>query len=346
MAANDSVVIVSDREFEDTTDAFKCFDAHTGEELWAIRYPAIGQLDYGNSPRATPLLWDDLVILHGAFGELTAADVKTGNVHWQINIRDEFKARDERPWGTCSSPLIVDDKLIINPGAKDASLVALNPRTGKVIWKSPGKAASYGSLLAGTFGGVEQIVGFDEDSLGGWSPKTGERLWRHLFRRESKFNVPTPIRTPDGNLLMAVENNGTFLLEFDTAGKPKPEPTASFQPLSPDTHTPTITANRLFGCWRKLYCLDLNDGLTSIWESKKREYDNYCAIIASADRVLVITMDSELILLDAAANEYRELGRMRVFPEEKGCYSHPALVGTKLFVRGSAEVVCVELAPN
>ena len=35
-------------------------------------------------------------------------------------------------------------KLIVNPGAKDASLVALEPATGKVVWKCPGKPASYG----------------------------------------------------------------------------------------------------------------------------------------------------------------------------------------------------------
>ena len=37
---------------------------------------------------------------------------------------EDFKA--ERPnWGWTSTPLIVDDKLIVNPGAKDTSLVAI-----------------------------------------------------------------------------------------------------------------------------------------------------------------------------------------------------------------------------
>ena len=39
-----------------------------------------------------------------------------------MDIRDKYGADDERKWGTCSSPLIVDDKLIVNPGGKDASL--------------------------------------------------------------------------------------------------------------------------------------------------------------------------------------------------------------------------------
>jgi hypothetical protein len=33
-------------------------------------FPAKGKLDYGNAPRATPLLLEDRVILLGAFGQL------------------------------------------------------------------------------------------------------------------------------------------------------------------------------------------------------------------------------------------------------------------------------------
>jgi outer membrane protein assembly factor BamB len=60
--------------------------------------------------------------------------------------------------------------------------------------------------------------------------------------------------------------------------------------------------------------------------------------------VLVVSKSGELILLDAMAKENTELGRLSVFgKDEKGVYAHPALVGTRLCLRGSGSVVCVEL---
>src|SRR4051812_36195729 len=134
----------------------------------------------------------------------------------------------------CSSPLIADGKLIVNPGAKDASLAALEPRTGKGIWKTPGKPASYGSLLAATFGGRLQVVGFDADSLGGWDVADGKRLWQLLPEKSTTFNVPTPMQVGE-RLLVAVENNGTALYHFKNQGVIDPKPVAEFEDLAPDT---------------------------------------------------------------------------------------------------------------
>lgn len=43
-------------------------------------------------------------------------------------------------WGLCGTPLLVDDKLIFAPGSPEASIVALDAKTGKVLWKTPGGA--------------------------------------------------------------------------------------------------------------------------------------------------------------------------------------------------------------
>src|SRR5438105_7474886 len=133
----------------------------------------------------------------------------TGKPVWEIDVKETFAANDERKWGFSSSPLIVEDKLILNPGGEKASLVALDPKSGKVLWKTPGKPASYGNFLAGTFGGVQQVIGWDKDTLGGWEVATGKRLWEWKPETKSVFNVPTPLAWGD-KLLVAVESNGTY----------------------------------------------------------------------------------------------------------------------------------------
>lgn len=260
-----------------------------------------------------------------------------------MDVRDKFGADDSRKWGMCSSPLIVDGKLIVNPGGKEVSLVALEPKTGKVIWKSPGKPAGYGSFIAGTFGGKLQVVGHDLDSLGGWDAATGKRLWT-VKPPKQDFNVPTPIKVGE-MLLVATENSGTRLYKFKDGGAIDPEPVAVNKELAPDTHTPVVAGGRVFGIWNKLFCLDLKDGLKPVWTSEDNAYLTYGSLVASDDRVMATTLEGELILLDAKAKEYKVLSKYRPFKDEQGLYSHPTIVGTKLYLRGSSALVCIELAP-
>jgi outer membrane protein assembly factor BamB len=324
-------------------DVFRCLKAADGKEVWAHRTPASGNLDYGNSPRTTPLIRDGRAYLLGAFGDLTCAELATGKAKWSLNVRDEFDATDVRKWGVCDSPLLADGKLIVAPGAKDAALVALDPKTGKVVWKSPGKPTGYGSFIVAKLGGVLQIIGHDCETLGGWDVMGGKRLWTLKPDRGGDFNVPTPIVVGD-KLLVTTENNGTRLFAFRADGTIDPKPVATNKKLAPDTHTPVVAADRVFGVWNRLYCLNLKDGLKELYDESTPAFSGYCSAVASDARVLVLSRAGELILLDATAKEYTELGRLAVFgKEEKGVYAHPAFVGRNVYIRGSASVVCLEL---
>ena len=345
-------VIVSDRELGDTLDTFRCLSAADGKELWTHQTPALGNLDYGNSPRATPLIHAGHVYLLGAFGDLACVELATGKAKWSMNVRAEFEAKDERKWGVCESPLIVDDKLIVAPGGKDAALVALDPKTGKPVWKSPGKPTGYGSFIAGKFGDTLQVVGHDAETLGGWDAKTGKRLWTVKPERGGDFNVPTPITlaNPDRKvggecILVTTENNGTRLFTFKSDGSIDPKPIATNRRLAPDMHTPVVVGDRVFGVSGRLWCLNLKDRLEEVYDEGGQAFASYCSAVATDKRMLVATRTGELILLDATAAEYTELGRLAALGnEEKGLYSHPALVGSRIYLRGSSAVVCIDLA--
>ena len=334
-------MLFSDRGLNDTIDEWKCVSAVTGKEIWSHSYPCKGNLDYGNSPRATPLIEGDHVYVFGAFGHLACLKLKSGESVWELNLRDEYEPIDDPKWGACSSPLIADGKLIVNPGAKSASLIALDPKTGKELWKTSGKAAGYGSLIVGIFGGIRQLVGHDAESLGGWDLSNGKRLWTVKPPIAHDFNVPTPIHF-GGQLLVTTENNGTRLFQFQADGIIDPKPIAIDKKLTPDTHTPVVVGNRLFGVWRRLYCLDVSESLKRVWESDDAAFTKYTALVASETRVLAVTLDAEFILFDATADEFKELGRLKALTGEKGLFSHPAFVGNRVYVRGSSTLSCFD----
>ena len=346
IAATDKYVVIGDRNLPNTGDEFRCYDAQTGLLLWMVDYPAEGQLDYDNTPRATPLIVaaqsgsDDLgdrVYLLGAFGDLTCADLATGVIHWQKNIRQEFNATHELVWGTCSSPLVADGKLIVNPGAPEASLVALDLMTGLPVWQTPGNTSGYGSLITANIAGRQQIIGHDRVSLGGWDAATGQRLWTLKPPRSGDFNVPTPLMVGD-HLLVTTEGNGTRLYAFDAAGVIVPEPVALQKELAPDMSTPVVVGNRVYCVCRKLYCLDLDNQLAVVAELEDPALGDYAAMLADDQRLLILGRGGELLLVDITGPQPVITSRTQLFqdPEtqEAELYSHPALVGSTLYVRG------------
>lgn len=348
LSVSDGRLILAERDLTDEYDYYRCLDADTGERLWHVAFPASGRLDYGQSPRATPVVHGGKVYLLGAFGGLRCLNVADGSTVWERDLPREFQA--ELPtWGMCSTPLVVDDLLIVNPGGPEASLVALDRATGQTRWATPGAPAAYSAFIAAEFGGRRQIVGYDKDSLGGWDVKTGERLWQLVPPNSGDFNVPTPIAV-DGGVVVSTENNGTRLYRFDDSGRIIPEPAGHYRDLAPDTSTPVVTAGRVLGAHAGLHCLDARDGLRPVWRSDDGDgtLGDYASLIADDRRVLVVTMGGELILLDATAGGSAGaiVARLRVFEDDVEVYSHPALAGARLYVRGGESVVCVDLGAS
>ena len=343
IVVSDGLVIVADKDKEKKFDIFRCLSIEDGEQLWEVKYPAAGEMDYTNSPRATPVIHDGLVYLLGAFGDLHCVELKSGDTRWKKNIIKEFNA--ELPtWGMCSPPLIAGDKLIVNPGGKDASLVALDRSTGRLIWKTPGEMAGYSAFILGNFGGRKQIVGYDAVSLGGWDPDSGKRIWTLIPEYEGDFNVPTPISI-DGKLLVATENNGTRIYEFDDKGVIIDRPIAANTDLAPDCSTPVVIDGLVFGNSGGMYCLDIGSGLKTAWVADDDEFYDYTTFIAGSGKVLAITIEGELVLLKADKNKMNTISRLKLLGEIE-VWSHPALTDGAIYIRTQDKLFCLQLTQN
>jgi outer membrane protein assembly factor BamB/ABC-type phosphate/phosphonate transport system substrate-binding protein len=347
IAATEDYVILGDRDVGNMLDEFRCYSARDGTELGTDRYPAPGRLDYDNMPRATPLIHNGRVYLLGAFGHLTCANLETGAILWQMNVLKMFDGDSELVWGTCSSPLVVDAKLIVNPGGPLASVVALDPNSGALLWQTPGARHAYSSYIVATLGGVRQLVGYDRESLGGWDIATGNRLWTLKPPYDGDFNVPTPVAVED-QLLVATENNGARLYAFDHAGKIQPEPVAVNDELAPDVSSPAVVGGRVFCVSGRCFCLDLAKNLVPVWIGADEAFGDSSPLFVTDDRVLAVGRGGELLLLDAKSPVFRLVSRLHLFSDPAArraeILAHPALVGSRLYLRGENELVCVELA--
>lgn len=336
-------LLVTDRDAADTTDIVRCLDASTGDELWRDEVATFGRLDYGNSPRATPLLADDCAIVIGAMGNVRCLDWASGRLLWKTHLVSELGGTLPH-WGFSVSPLRVGSCVVLQPGG-DAGFVALELATGIVRWRSSGgRTAAYASPILAILGGVEQIVGCDATSLGGWNPATGARLWEIVPKFSGDFNVPTPIALDAHHLFVVSENNGARIYRFSSNdGRPDATPRAQNNALVHDSNTPVTDGEAVYGVSDELFALDATT-LEVRWRFADTEpFGMYTCLMLgtnAADKtpiLLVARETGEILWLSLTPAGARPLARWTPDTDD-ALYSHPAFVDGVLFLRTACAI--------
>ena len=146
----------------------------------------------GDGPRATPTYADGILYALGAAGELRALRADSGTLVWRTNILDDAGAENLQ-WGMSAAPLIVDGKVIVQPGGRGASMVAYGATTGTVVWKSLDDQQAYVSPMLVTLAGRRQIVTITGDRAIGVSVDDGALLWSYPWVTDNAINVAQPI---------------------------------------------------------------------------------------------------------------------------------------------------------
>jgi outer membrane protein assembly factor BamB len=287
-------------------------DLRDGRLVWSTRLGKVG-LNYGlqyPGARSTPTVDNDLLFALGSAGDLVCLETATGRVLWKKNLHDDFAGRPGN-WAYAESPLVDGDVVVCTPGGKSASLVALNKKTGELVWKAviPGAGeAAYASAIVAEVGGVKQYIQLMGKAVVGVEARTGRLLWRYSATAKSMANIPTPLAHA-GYVYTATRQGGGGLIKLKAAdGALAAEQVYLSQKLPKGMGGAVQVGDYLYGTTdRGLQCSSFTTGKV-LWEDKSVGPGS----ISCADGLLYVHSENTgtVALVEATPTGYHERGRL------------------------------------
>jgi outer membrane protein assembly factor BamB len=248
-------------------------------------------------------------------------------------------------WGSATSPVLYKDFVLVNASVESESLVALDKKTGKEMWRATGVKESWHApaLLKSADGKMEvvqaciqKVLAFDAD--------TGQSLWR-ANTGIPWYMCPTPVaedgivyaiggRTPNGAVAIRAGGKGDVTSSHVVwkIGKGSNVPT----PILHDGHL--YFAHENLGIF---YCVNAKTGDVVFEERVEPNPGQIYASPVLADGKIYFTARGGRTVTLAAKPKFERLGES-ILEGNRGAFnSTPAIAGDRLLLRSNKALYCI-----
>jgi outer membrane protein assembly factor BamB len=328
-----------------------CVNSESGKIIWKHSYPCKKDPKYfDGGSRSTPTIANKMIFLCSHEGDLYALDAKTGSIKWTKNLLTDFDGK--RPtWGFAGSPLFVNDKLILETGSSDGSLVCLNAESGDLIWKSGESEAGYASpMLYGEE--LDEVLVFNQFGLVLHNLKYGSIIRKYQHTTRYGINAAQPMVIGNKIFISSAYGKGASLVDFN---RRKPISLWESDSFSCQMASLVKMDNFAYGIHgqagsrsdqSKLFCLDLRSG-KEMWSQKGFGLGT---VVLVRDTLVIMSDEGVLSLVRANSSKYEELFQTQVL-SGKSNWIPVTYVNGKLHCRSAkGKWVCLamstEIKPN
>jgi outer membrane protein assembly factor BamB len=347
-----------------------CFDVTTGKELWR-KHAGSNPRKFPNNNMASPSPVTDgksVFFLYGD-GTLLGFDFE-GKELWSRSIEKEY-GNLALQFGYSNSPVLYDGKLLVTvirrdkpyrdppaDGPLDSFLAALDPATGKTLWKQQRKTnafdegmETYSTPVPFSRNGKVELLMTGGDFVTAHDPATGTELWRlEYWTQKVRDSRIIPSLVIGAGLVFGTQhkNKGVFALEPPTKEQGR-DALATGRILwessdtASDCCTPLFYEGRLYvldGLSKKtVTCLDPKTGRT-YWQGKLAGRDTWWSSLTAADgRLYCISEAGQIAVIQAGGDEFKVLHETQI--KEPPIRSSIAIAGRHLFIRTAENLYCV-----
>ena len=234
-------VFISSTDLKTKTLWALAFDRKTGGELWR-REIGPGFAKDNRSDYASPSPVTDGTNVFFLYGNgMLAAFKAGGDPLWNLSLEKQYGPLNYQ-WTYGASATLFDGRLLVpvlhrntsarggaaSPTSADSYLLALNPSTGKELWRqlrtnnaNAESQEAYTTPIPVEVNGVYQILIAGGDCITGHQASTGEELWRWGTWNPTRIGHWRLVTSPvsDGKLALAAAPKGAPIYAVKLGGK-------------------------------------------------------------------------------------------------------------------------------
>lgn len=324
-----------------------CLDTEKGKELWKVDMGGVFVNNWGDGPRSTPTVDGKFVYAMSSKGDLVCVEIKKGKLKWRTSM-EKFGGAVPR-WGYAESVLVDGDQVIATPGGNKGAIIALNKKTGKLIWqtKSFTDGAQYSSCIKVNHNNVDQYIQLTMKTVVGVNCKTGNILWRTKWPGKMAV-IPTPI-FQDGHVYISSGYEvGCALFKI---GKENKIEEIYYNKNMINHHGGVILyEDHLYGFSdRKGWvCQNFKSG-EIVWKEKSRDHGKGAISYADGRFYCFCEKDGTVVLIEASSKGWSEQGRLK-FPKftkkrkpAGKLWMHPVISNGKMYIRDQELLFCYDV---
>jgi outer membrane protein assembly factor BamB len=342
--------IVGDRIFTMGDGAESCevlaLNRADGKTVWSTKMGRPGGGGGYPGPRCTPTVDGDRVFALSQHGDLLCVEAATGKEVWRKNLSKDFGGRMMSGWGYAESPLVDGNNLVCSPGGTNGTVVALDKKTGELVWRSKEftDSAAYASLVKAQFGGVPQYAVLTDAHVAGIAANDGRLLWKGP-RRGRTAVIPTPIISGDFVYVTSGYGVGCNLFKVTKSGDAfSAEQVYANKDMANHHGGVVLVGEHLYGHSdaKGWVCQELKSG-NVVWSDKGVGKGS----VLFADGNLYTRSEGGkgvIALVEASPAGYREKGRFeQPNRSDKNSWPHPVIAGGKLYIRDQDVLLCYDV---
>ena len=320
-----------------------CLNRADGKTVWTTTLGSRLEHGRGHGPRGTPTVDGERVYALAETGDLACLKTADGSILWQRNILEDFRG-ENIPWHLSESPLVDGNRLVVTPGGKKATLVALDKMNGETIWTSEDLSdrAGYASGLVVDVGGIRTIMTFTASAGIGVRASDGKLMWRYEPVANGTANVATPILHDNKVFYSSNYRTGCVLLELrpTESGLVRAEEVYFSRDLMNHHGGVVLVNGYLYGYHNAiLTCMEFETG-KAMWKDRAVGKGS----LTYADGHLYLLSEDNVVgLAEATTDGYKEKARFEIQDQGWPSWAHPVVCDGKLYIRNQAKLTCYNI---
>jgi outer membrane protein assembly factor BamB len=301
----------------------------------------------GDGPRSTPTIAGQRVLILTSWLALYCLDLTTGNVLWSKDLVALYGAQGIA-WQNAASPVVENELAIVNCNAPNKTILALRLTDGSLAWQSnTADRMTHSTPVAVDLLGVRQLVFYAQSGLVGLNPTNGTVLWRQSATYNGTSAAASPVVATNLVYASAGYGSGARVARISKTGSTFASTQIARTSGANESHwaTPVHHQGYVYGLFgTKLYgaaplkCLKI-DTLAEQWSTGGFGPGG---VLLVSGKLLVLSDDGELVLIDPNPAAYTELRRFQAVNGK--CWNVPAVSNGRLYVRSSKELAAFDVS--